>query len=518
MQTSDPSRHGYVPASVAAKFSDGWYKRQVVPRGRPQEVMDPNSEVTKCTNSRFRPKTQMLYCQRCFRIQNYGSESATISPSHAPNRSIANSQVQRAIAIEKVVTQIPQNSIVIHTIDVLDVEASIVPEFFEAFAKRNIPVITVVNKMDCLPVAGSGWPEINCWLERVSPLLAKCRGLDGKSNVVPISSVNDRGFDNLETRLKQYFTGKSGKPVFVIGRENSGKSTFVTRFLRYIGYKHLGCVHYKRGVGGLTRSAIPMTTQDFIRLRVGRDVEIVDTPGIPSLGSISHHLTRSEDFRDVAPGQKLQPLSFSISDTKSLLVGALCRIEVETGSAIVSCFVSPKVTLHVSSKIRALDLLRRKAGTFLYPPHLSPDAGDVHPIASTEWVLHKVNVYCGPSWSRDDIVVSGLGWFSVYGNGHKTINVWVPKGVQVFRRESILPKFIRQFGSQPFSPRIRARGNLINRRKKLLVRSLRENRGKAEWREQSMKEFESLSRPLADPADTTGSFLSTEVESEYNIQ
>ena len=39
-----------------------------------------------------------------------------------------------------------------------------------------------------------------------------------------------------------------------MGRTNAGKSTLVNRFLGHVGYAHLGKVHLKQGVGGLTRS------------------------------------------------------------------------------------------------------------------------------------------------------------------------------------------------------------------------------------------------------------------------
>ena len=75
--------------------------------------------------------------------------------------------------------------------------------------------------------------------------------------------------------------------MYVVGRVNSGKSTFVNRFLWYIGYKlrtyylmigrlcplvpssqprHQGAVHYKRAVGGVTRS--PVTQAQCCALQV----------------------------------------------------------------------------------------------------------------------------------------------------------------------------------------------------------------------------------------------------------
>lgn len=70
--------------------------------------------------------------------------------------------------------------------------------------------------------------------------------------------------------------------------------------------------------------------------------------------------------------------------------------------------------------------------------------------------LFSISVYGGKGFAYDDISIGGLGWFSVAGSGLKIIEVWVPKGVKVFRRPSMLPKQIRSTGVDEFrgiSPR-----------------------------------------------------------------
>ena len=519
-QTSFPGVSGYVPKSVVEFFNNGWRKRLITPRGVPTDELQRNSDVGRRSDSKFRAKSSMLYCQRCFRVQNYriDSDISYTDSSSNSSKSSRDGSSPASLMMDKIAANVPDNAVVITTVDILDFESSIVPEIFETFSRRGVPVIGVLTKLDCLPVIEAQFVEILTWAEKTSNLLRKCRGDDGRLNVVPVSSVNEKGFDKLESRLAQYISSKNPRPIYVLGRENSGKSTFLNRFLRYIGYKHLGCVHYKRGVGGITRSPFPGTTAEFIRIPVGPELDIFDSPGIPLTGTIHRYLTLSEDFRDISWGHSLQPKTLSIKEGKSLLIGALCRIEVTSGtSAMISSFVSPKVTIHVATKSRAEDLLKRKAGTFLYPPHVSGDSAGVHPIADVNWVKHKVETYCGPSNARDDIVVSGLGWFSICGNGKKIIHVWVPEGVNVFRRPSIIPNFVQRFGAQPFYHRMQGRGLTVNKKKKEVIKSLRQQKEKTKWRDESRQQFEDIASPPTSIAPEDG-FVSHDVGGVYLIR
>ncbi|CDI73683.1 hypothetical protein EPH_0007910 [Eimeria praecox] len=81
---------------------------------------------------------------------------------------------------------------------------------------------------------------------------------------------------------------------------------------------------------------------------------------------------------------------------------------------------------------KAADLLHRKAGIFLYPPHMPEDFNSLQPL-----VRHRVEVYGGRYTAHDDISIGGLGWFSVAGSGVKAFDIWLPKGVKLFRRPAL---------------------------------------------------------------------------------
>ena len=518
-QARDPEKTGYVPELVLSNFSGGWRKRDVIPRGVSVDETPHSVEVNGLSSTKYRSKATMLYCQRCFRLQNYRRIDPTMA--HLPlfgKRSTGEQQHSDEV-VEHIVTRVKKDSVVIKVVDVLDFETSLVPELYEAFSRRGIKVITVLNKMDCLPMTSEKWPLVLQWSTKISKILRSAIGPDGKKDVVPVSSVNEAGFDVLESRLARYMSASTPKSIYVVGRTNSGKSTFVTRFLRYIGYKHMGCVHYKRSVGGVTRSPAPSTTLNFIRFPLPKGSELIDTPGVTTKQRITSHLSTHQDFQDVSPGRKLQPLTYALKDGKALLIGAMCRIEVVGGSsALVTCFVSPKVTLHICSSSSAPDLLRRKAGTFLYPPHL--DVGDTaseHKIASAKWVKHRVEVFAGPSIAHDDISIAGLGWLSISGQGHKEIDVWVPEGVKVFRRPALLPSFIQTTGSTGFHFRHRARGHSINRKKKELIRSMRVVGRKEKWRTVTRAEQEENLTPPEEPSSSSVAFVDDGVLKEYEV-
>ena len=63
---------------------------------------------------------------------------------------------------------------------------------------------------------------------------------------------------------------------------NSGKSTFVNRFLWYIGYRHQGAVHYKRAVGGVTRS--PVRLPQYVEVYL--EHEFGEVRGIESISLV----------------------------------------------------------------------------------------------------------------------------------------------------------------------------------------------------------------------------------------
>ncbi|KAF4729750.1 nitric oxide associated protein 1 [Perkinsus olseni] len=268
-------------------------------------------------------------------------------------------------------------------VDILDFESSIVPELFESCRQKNLQaslagfspphsnwqVMFVINKIDGIPFYEKKKHQIRQWATRMSRQIKNSHW----SDVVLVSSLNGTGFAELEERMRQYLSSDKPRWIYIVGRVNTGKSTFVNRWLRHIGYTHLGTVNYKRGTGGITRSPVPGTTMQFVTFGLPRKFRLVDSPGIPSKAQLTSFLDDPKDLYDLSLCRQhpVRPVTHTIKPGRSLIIGGgLARIDHKGASTqgmhaqpiFLSCFLSNKITLHVIDTKKADDFLARKKG------------------------------------------------------------------------------------------------------------------------------------------------------------
>jgi len=496
LQSDDPAAQGFIPAGAREQFSvSGRKKTRKEPFGEPVDWVPDGVEVLRNPSKKYKTRTRLMICQRCFKLQHY---HRTVDPVKGGFYRMEGGREweHEAEIVEKVVRRLRKGSLVLMVIDILDFESSLVPEFFDACRQRNLPVIFVINKVDCLPENkhGKRLDRVKVWVRRMSRQIRNVHVND----VVLVSSLNAYGFSQLEERLRHFLEPQDPKNIYVVGRANSGKSTFVNRFLWYIGYKHQGTVHFKRTVGGVTRSPVPGTTLHFVSFVLPKGFRLVDTPGIPSKSQVSNLLTEGIDLYAAMPNKKLQPISYVLHSGRSLLIGAMARIDQVKGAlSFVTAFFSPDVTLHMCQTSRADDLFERKAGDFFYPPHNREDIDRIRPL-----VRHRVEVFGSSDRAWDDIVVAGLGWIAVSGFGSKELDVWVPQGVRVFRRPALLPQEVRNRGVTRFHVKHRARGNRVLRKKRAMVRARRDKATRDALRAQQAELEEARAAPRESPEGT----------------
>lgn len=470
LHSDDPEEHGYVPKEAREQFADsGRRKTKKEPKGVPVEWVPDGVEVLRNPSGKYRVRTRLLICQRCYRLQHY---HRTIGPVQGGFYRMEGGREweHEAEIVEKIVRRMRRHSLVLMIIDVMDFESSVVPELFDACRNRKFPVIFLVNKVDCLPLkmtpGSKGLENVKLWVRRMSRQIRNVHVND----VILISAANAYGFNQLEERLRHHLEPNDPRNIYVVGRVNAGKSTFVNRFLWYVGFKHQGTVFHSRAVGGVTRSPVPGTTLHFVSFGLPKGFRLVDTPGIPSRCQISGLLAEGIDLYSALPRKRLQPISYALHAGRSLLVGALARVDQVKGAfSFVTCFFSNEVTLHVCHTNRAEGLLERKKGDFFYPPHYREECDRIGPL-----VRHRVEVFGSSDRAWDDVVLAGLGWIAVSGFGTKELDVWVPRGVKVFRRPSILPREVKNHGVKTFYPKMRARGPRISRKKRGAVQARRD--------------------------------------------
>jgi len=212
------------------------------------------------------------------------------------------------------------------------------------------------------------------------------------------------------------------------------------------------------------------TTLHFVSFSLPKGFRLVDTPGIPCKSQMTSRLTDGIDLYGVVARRRLNPISYVLHSGRSLLIGSMARIDQVSGPiTFLSAFFNLEVTLHVCQTGKVEDLLERKAASFLYPPHNRENYEKLGPL-----VRHRVEVFGSSDRAWDDIVISGLGWVAVAGYGTKELDVWVPRGVKVFRRPSLMPNEMRNRGITRFHANHRARTPSIFRKKKAIVRERRD--------------------------------------------
>mmetsp|Transcript_140658 Transcript_140658/g.448564 ORF Transcript_140658/g.448564 Transcript_140658/m.448564 type:complete len:620 (+) Transcript_140658:76-1935(+) len=468
LHSDDPQEHGFVPPDAHSKFtSTGRKKTRKEPMGVPVDWVPDGVEVMRDASVKYKVRTRLLTCMRCYRLQHYHRTSGPISGGFYRMEG-GREWEHEAEIVEKIVRRLRRESLILMVIDIMDFESSLVPELFDACRNKQLPIIFVINKVDCLP--GSAQQEklerIKVWVRRMSRQVRNVHA----SDVVLVSAKNAYGFAQLEQRLRHHLEPQDPKWIYVVGRVNSGKSTFVNRFLWYIGHKHQGTVHHKRTVGGVTRSPVPGTTLHLVSFGLPKGFRLVDTPGIPSSNQLTGLLSDGIDLYATVPRKKLNPISYVLHTGRSLLLGAFARIDqVKGGITFMTSFFSVDVTLHVCRTNRVEGLMQRKAGTFFFPPHNEEDVSKLGPL-----VRHRVEVFGSSDRAWDDIVIAGIGWVAVSGFGTKELDIWVPKGVKVFRRPSLLPHEMKHEGVTRFHVNHRARSPRIFRKKNAIVKERRD--------------------------------------------
>ncbi|THF75037.1 ribosome biogenesis GTPase YqeH [Cohnella fermenti] len=168
LQTTEPSRTGYVPESARER--------------------------------------EPIICQRCFRIKNYNDAS-----------SVAIDQDDFLRLLGGIAST---NSLVVHIVDLFDFEGSLISSL-QRFVGTN-PVLLVVNKIDLLPKV-TNWNRLRNWVQKQ----ARANGLK-VVGVLLCSARKNIGFERVVETVAD-LRGK--RDVYVIGATNVGKSTLVNRLI-----------------------------------------------------------------------------------------------------------------------------------------------------------------------------------------------------------------------------------------------------------------------------------------------
>ncbi|RYM05284.1 ribosome biogenesis GTPase YqeH [Sporolactobacillus sp. THM7-7] len=331
-----------------------------------------------------------VVCQRCFRLKHYNEvQDVPLSSSD----------------FERILMRIAEaNALVVYLVDIFDFAGSRVPGLHR-FVGKN-PVLLVGNKQDLLPKSTNP-NKLKSWIRRSS----------GKSGIKPVdvllmSAEKNQGIDEVRRSMEHY---RRGRDVYIVGSTNVGKSTFVNHLIRSV----------TGGPEVVTASRFPGTTLDFIGIPLEDGRTLYDTPGVVNPKQIIHFV-ETRDYKQVIPKKEIKPRVYQLNEKQALFFGGLARVDYKgPGRRSLIVYTSNALNVHRTKLEKADDLFRRQYGRLLKPPscpgHL-PEM-DYHDFLTNE--------------AHMDLVVSGLGWVTIKGEGAR-IGASVPKGIGVSIRSSII--------------------------------------------------------------------------------
>jgi ribosome biogenesis GTPase A len=335
-------------------------------------------------------------------------------------------------------------------------------------AQKNIAITFMINKYDILPLKVVE-ERINIWVgEFLRDLTRDIEDLE--YSYILVSSINGHNFDYVIHKIKKIKElakeNKTPRPkIFVIGNANVGKSSFINKLIRranrHLSEERINKLNYEKNYditeqslfaeqddsSNLTASPLPGTTIGISKVEsMKMGVKLFDTPGIPNKSSMIFLLENCLDIVSATIRKKIIPFTCSVKQGYCIWLGALARIDFLNGEdKYLSFFLSHHVTIHRTPLLNAENIFNKHAGTLLRPC-LTKNLDEL------KLVKHVFNLKCDVfSLLNFDIVISGLGWFSISGKGLVSLEVHLPEGVDIhIRTKPLMPYEIKTRGVKKF--------------------------------------------------------------------
>ena len=335
------------------------------------------------------PTLDAIYCQRCFKIRNYGDVVFSM---------------QQGIESNKTFSKINEiDAIVFWIVDLFAFESSLIPKLNQKLPGKDI--IMVLTKRDLLPKTLSIEKISSFVQERLAQENIKVKDILLCSDLLKQSAEAIQSIEFLEQAIVYY---RQDKDVIFMGMANVGKSTI----LNHLNQNKV-----------LTTSCNPGTTLDLIPI-VQDGYTIYDTPGIENGHSVLTYLS-NKDLKTVIPVKTIRPFVSQIFEDQSFAAAGLARLDIKVkGKASVVAYFSRSVSIH-RGKLENADSL--------WQNHLN---GMLSPCLDTS-LLTMHTYHSKMKGDKMDIVIHGFGWFCVSG-AIEEISVKVHKGIYVTFRKAMI--------------------------------------------------------------------------------
>ena len=335
-------------------------------------------------------KDSKYMCQRCFRLQNYG---------------ITNEEITDFTNYDKIVTKAKkERSLIIYVVDLFAFECSIIHTLLDKL--KDARVVVVASKRDVIPTSIKD--------EKLKEFIAhRFDELGIKPLDIMISSAKKNyNIEEIKDRCDKL---RKGKNVYIFGASSVGKSSLVNAFLKIFTNKSNEVI---------STSPYPGTTLDVIKVPVEGNTYVYDTPGVLLPNSIYAHVD-SKLVKYVMPRKEIKPRVYQLQSGQSLMIENIAKIDFEEGAkANISLYLSNDLNI-TRSKLENSNRAFANMIANKQFKHIDRKVKSIDDLSCHEFNL--ANDVC-------DVVITGLLWFKVKGQGQK-ISIYAPKGVEIAVRE-----------------------------------------------------------------------------------
>lgn len=219
-----------------------------------------------------------LFCERCFRIKNYGDYKKI--------------DMDNDFFVDVLKDINKTNDLVLLVLDVFNY----VSNMDDIIKNISNDVLLVITKRDVIP---SSFKD-----DKIISYFSKI-GLNVLDSVV-ISSNKNYNFDCLFSKINLY---KKSKNVYVVGFTNAGKSTMINKFIH----------NYSSNDLSVTTSILPSTTLNKIEILINDDLVLIDTPGLLVSNSF-YNILDGKELKKIFPKNEIKPISYQIKECQYIKI------------------------------------------------------------------------------------------------------------------------------------------------------------------------------------------------------